>query len=231
MEIKIYQSLRLIFICGFLVSGSVFGQGISYKIQSGVYYSNHGETPFALRANQYGTVPYESQFFTVQGSLQKEYNWMNVRSADSVARYKRKLSFGYGVNLIANTGKVNQVLLPEAYLKVSYRFLEFYAGRRKEIFGIVDSTLSSGSYTWSGNTLPMPKLQLSTIGYVPIGKNKLFSINTGYAHGWFDNRTAIKNSYLHQKWFYVKQQLFCKKWLIGIWNPFVLRLKYATQYH
>jgi hypothetical protein len=72
--------------------------------------------------------------------------------------------------------------------------------------GLVDTTLSSGSYIWSGNALPMPKVQISTPNFVPLGFTGGFlSFKGSYAHGWFENsRTDVKNFYLHQKTFYLR---------------------------
>ena len=71
---------------------------------------------------------------------------------------------------------VDQFLIPVAYIKAKFGAFEIYAGRRKEIFGLVDSTLSSGSYIWSGNALPMPKIQISTPNFVSLPYTKGLSI-------------------------------------------------------
>ncbi|KAF4530856.1 hypothetical protein B566_EDAN018889, partial [Ephemera danica] len=59
--------------------------------------------------------------------------------------------------------------IQEAYAKAKWKAFELYAGRRKEIQGLVDTTLTSGSYIWSGNTLPMPKIDLSIQNYTSLG--------------------------------------------------------------
>jgi hypothetical protein len=76
------------------------------------------------------------------------------------------------------------------------------AGRERQIISIVDTTLSSGSYSWSGNTLPVPMVRLGLSEYLPFGFLKnFFSIKGSFAHGWFWD-TYIQKSYLHQKTFY-----------------------------
>ncbi|CAH0996752.1 hypothetical protein EMA8858_02887 [Emticicia aquatica] len=201
--------IKYIYACCLLLLYTIdsIGQNTNYQLESGLLISNSKTSPFWLRSNQYGIVPVESQFLTIRGGLWKDYKNNYAIPSDTskitIAR-KSKFSYGYGLQMVVNAGKINQILFPEAYFKVRFKAFELYAGRRREIFGIVDSTLSSGSFIWSGNALPMPKLQLSTIGYAPIGKHKVLAVNMGYAHGWFDNSTALKNSYLHQKWFYAK---------------------------
>ena len=138
---------------------------IKYSAEAGTIFSTNGETPFWLRANQYGIVPNQSPIFTLRGSVSSDYK----KAITKEDQYKlSKFDWGYGLNIVGNVGKENQFLIPEAYVKAKYGAFEIYAGRRKEIFGLVDSTLSSGSYIWSGNALPMPKIQISTPNFVPL---------------------------------------------------------------
>lgn len=176
---------------------------IKYTAEAGTIVSTNGETPFWLRANQYGIVPNQSPIFTLRGSVSSDYK----KALTKEDKYKlSKFDWGYGLSIVGNVGKENQFLIPEAYLKAKFGAFEIYAGRRKEIFGLVDSTLSSGSYIWSGNALPMPKIQISTPNFVPLGFTKgLLSFKGNYAHGWFENnRTDVKDFYLHQKSLYFR---------------------------
>ena len=202
--------MRILFIIFLLLSVSnSFAQSneikreIKYTAEVGTIISSNGETPFWLRTNQYGIVPNQSPIFTLRGLVSSDYK----KAITKEDQYKlSKFDWGYGLNIVGNVGKENQFLIPEAYLKAKYGAFEIYAGRRKEIFGLVDSTLSSGSYIWSGNALPMPKIQISTPNFVILGFTKGFlSFKGNYAHGWFENsRTDVKNFYLHQKSLYFK---------------------------
>jgi hypothetical protein len=176
---------------------------IKYTAEVGTIISTNGETPFWLRANQYGTVPLTSPIVSLRGSISSDYK----KAITKEDQYKlSKFDWGYGLNIVGNVGKENQFLIPEAYIKAKYGAFEIYAGRRKEIFGLVDTTLSSGSYIWSGNALPMPKIQISMPNFVPLGFTKGFlSFKGNYAHGWFENsRTDVENFYLHQKSLYFR---------------------------
>lgn len=176
---------------------------INYTAEAGTIISSNGETPFWLRANQYGIVPNQSPIFTLRGSVSSDYK----KAITKEDQYRlSKFDWGYGLDIVGNVGKESQFLIPEAYLKAKYGAFEIYAGRRKEVFGLVDTTLSSGSYIWSGNALPMPKVQISTPTFVPLPFTKGFlSFKGNYAHGWFENsRTDVKNFYLHQKSLYFR---------------------------
>ncbi len=172
-------------------------KNIRYELESGIYTSTSGQNPFLLRSNQYGIIPLESQFLTLRGAAHKEYD-----STKNEQNKQKRFSYGYGLSTVVNVGKVNQIILPEAYLKVRYGAFELYGGRRKEVVGLVDSTLTSGSYIWSGNALPMPKLQISIPNYVSILGHGIISIKGSYAHGWFGSSDSTKNFFLHQKYLY-----------------------------
>jgi Capsule assembly protein Wzi len=152
------------------------------------------QTPFWMRANQYGMVPNKAQTAV-----------LSVGTISDYQKTKKKINWGYGLNVGAFVGMQNKAIIQEAYFKAKWKSLEFYAGRRKEIQGLVDTTLSSGSYIWSGNALPMPKIQISIPEYTSIGGEGLISIKGNYAHGWFDrNRSDAKGVFLHQKSGYVR---------------------------
>jgi hypothetical protein len=194
----------LSFICLFftfnqVVKAQVIFHGLKYDIKTGVIASSKTNTPFFLQANQFGLIPRQSGIFYFSGGISKDY--------DSLLTLKRKLKkfgLGYGANFHTNLGNTNQILLSEAYIKMRYSKMEFYAGRRKEIQGLTDSTLSSGAYVWSGNALPVPKLQVSTPNWVALGIHNRVSFKGGLSHGWFGTQGIIENYYLHQKWLYLK---------------------------
>src|SRR6218665_456840 len=127
-----------------------FGQGIfnkmQYEAQAGVYISSNKVNPFWLHTNQYGIVPLKSGIATFRGAAYKEYD-----STQNAAGKLRKFGYGYGANMAVNVGRENSILLPEAFVKLRYNIFELYGGRKKEVFGLVDTTLTSGSYIWSGN--------------------------------------------------------------------------------
>lgn len=164
-----------------------------YQLETGTYFSTTAITPFWLRSNQYGIVPLQAPVLTFRGSANKEYD-----STKNDRQKLKKFGIGYGFWGVANVGKQSGLFLPEAYLKVRFGAFEIYGGRRREVIGLVDTTLTSGSYIWSGNALPMPKLQISIPNYTSIIGHGLISIKGAFAHGWFDN-DQLSHSYLHQK--------------------------------
>ncbi|GAB3891403.1 capsule assembly Wzi family protein [Larkinella knui] len=172
----------------------------------GGFYAPSKQTPFWLRTNQYGIVPNTLPTATLRAGVRQDYRFYPLTDFTSPRRRDR-FGFGYGFEGVSNWGaKAKQtILIPEAYVKIRTGVFEIMAGRRREIVGLVDSTLSSGSYSWSGNALPLPKIQISLPDYTPIGFTKgLLSFRGSLAHGWFGSQRRVQHYFLHQKSLYAR---------------------------
>ncbi|GAB3890946.1 capsule assembly Wzi family protein [Larkinella knui] len=161
------------------------------------------QTPFWLRTNQSGTVPTASPFGAIRGGITANYLYDITKPVDLIKNNRKLTGWGYGLEVVANGSRKSAFLLPEAYVKGRLWGLELMVGRRREVIGLADSTLGTGPYIWSGNAMPMPKIQISLADYTPIGFTKgILSFRGLYAHGWFGNRGVVTHSYLHQKALY-----------------------------
>ena len=181
-----------------IVCTAVFGQRVSrYRMEAGGMAASD-QTPFWLRANQYGTVPLTTPLLRLNAAFHSDY-----RLADST-RARPLVDWGYGADVVINAGPESQFLLPEAYVKGRLGAFELYAGRRRELVGLVDTLLTTGAYAWSGNALPIPNVQMGLPNFTPIPFTKgVLSIMGVLAHGWFENTDRlVKGSYLHQKYAY-----------------------------
>lgn len=196
---KQYFSIRRFFLFTFsfpLFPLSLFAQKDTTRFfaEAGAVVATGNSTPFWLRANQYGTVP-----------LQNPFGFVKAGGQTTLGTDPRKAQLHLQTELVANLGKNAHLLLPVVAVTFRYRRFEAYAGRRKEFFGLGDTLLTSGSYAWSGNALPLPKVQVGTRGFVPLGFTKeLFAVHAMMAHGWFINADSVKGSYLHQKAVFVR---------------------------
>ena len=149
-------------------------------------------TPFWLQAAQWGIVPRQTPAATLRLGLRRTYAPVDSTSG-------KRLRWTVGIETVANLGRRSQVLLPEAFAGVRYGILELWGGRRRQIIGITDSTLSSGSYTVSGNALPIPQVQISTPDFVPLGfLGRAVALKGHFSHGWF-NVPYIQKAFLHTK--------------------------------
>lgn len=190
----IYSALLLLGSSPVIAQAPAVRTPNSYQLEAGAILSASSKTPFWLRTNQYGSVPYNAPSATLRAGFSSEYDTT-----------RRRFDIGYGADLVAN-GSTNTnfpptqvVLLQQAYIKARYGILEAYAGRRREVFGLVDTLLTSGSYSWSGNALPVPKIQIGIPRFTPIGFTKgWLSVMGTFAHGWLGG-TYVRHSFLHQK--------------------------------
>lgn len=92
----------------------------------------------------------------------------------------------------------------KAYLNLHIYDFKFMAGRYIDPLAKKEDELSSGSFMYSRNATPIPKIAFSTDGFVDIpGTNGILRYNGLFAHGWFENDRYVQNAYLHEKYFYL----------------------------
>jgi Capsule assembly protein Wzi len=187
----------ILLLCFFTANAQI---KIQKEITAGFNLATNTNTPFLIRANQFGTVPYKSGVFFISPKIQKDYDSLYS------TKTKRLRTFDYGFVLEPhiNLGVANQILLPQAYIKARWRAFEFLAGRRKEIVGLVDTTNTMGSFSVSGNALPIPKVEISMQNYTSILGRGLVSIKGNFAHGWFGSSDSVQKFFLHQKSLYLR---------------------------
>lgn len=175
---------------------------LSLNVETLAGYISEDYVPFWLRANQYGSIPETGASLSLIGSLHKEYNSHETGIFD----------WGVGVEGRFNVGHELNFILLEGYGKIRVSIFELKAGRLKEVMGFCDKTLSSGSFSFSGNSLGIPKIELSVPEYFIIpGLGQLFAFKGSFAHGWIGDvemksldevDTVGINTYFHQKSFY-----------------------------
>ncbi|MCE7058868.1 capsule assembly Wzi family protein [Dyadobacter sp. CY343] len=201
---KTFTFLALLIVC--IASAPSFAQkklvsGLEAKAEVGGLVSSNEDTPFWLRTNQFGIIPTESPAVILSAGVRKRYVFF-----DSLNNERRKFDWNASVNPVLTYNKTNsaKVLLPEAYASVRFKNVELYAGRRMELMGLGDSTLTSGFYSGSGNALPIPKIQIGTIGFTPLRFTKNFvAIHAAFSHGWFGTN-YLDGVRLHQKFIYIR---------------------------
>lgn len=199
------SGLRRFVVFGLALLGSsapVFSQlrtPIQGEVELGGLVSSATATPFWLRTNQYGIIPTQAPAGIVQAAVQKAY-----RQPDSTRNRSVDWSFRINPVLTADRQDRLKLTLVEANFGVRFKAVELYAGRRRQVTGLGDTTLTSGFYAVSGNALPMPKLQLATVGYAPLHFTGDFvAINAGLAHGWY-RMASLEGVRLHQKYAYFR---------------------------
>jgi hypothetical protein len=138
------------------------------------YISPH-KMPFWLRANQFGSIPLDNASLSLLGSARKDYDTNKTRIFDWGASFEGRMNIGNDINFI----------LVEGYGKMRLGIFELKAGRCKEVTGLCDTSLSSGSWSFSGNALGVPKVQIAIPDFYSIPWfGRIFAFKGQYAHGW-----------------------------------------------
>ncbi|WAC11907.1 capsule assembly Wzi family protein [Dyadobacter pollutisoli] len=164
------------------------------------YGSTNGHIPFWMQANQFGTVPLLGPLGSARVGL--EHYWALPPTT------KRNVwRVGVGAEAVGNFSENNKkVVFPQLHATLRYKNWELYVGRKKQWVGLADSTIGSGSYAWSGNALPIPKIYLGTTRFVsvPFTKNWI-SFQAFYSDGLFERGRPITSGLkFHQKAFYLR---------------------------
>ncbi|MDF7822095.1 capsule assembly Wzi family protein [Runella sp. MFBS21] len=167
------------------------------------------QTPFWLKANQMSVVPTHSA-----ASLEGYIGYEGILSKKNT-HWK---TFGEA-RVVGNVGNSTKLFIPVVNAGIQFKKLALYVGRKREQFGFSDTTLGTGSYSWSGNALPMPKIQFEITDYIPLKFLKnLFAFKGTYAHGWFGNSQYAYDYYLHQKSLYIRMGR--ENWAVNLYGGF-----------
>ncbi|MCF2518441.1 capsule assembly Wzi family protein [Dyadobacter sp. CY351] len=164
--------------------------------------TSNNQVPFWMRSNQAGSMPLQGPSISFIGDIGRDY---------SKVRKGKLADWGVYLEPRLNIGKGSQLLLIETYAKGRLGIFQLKAGRSRDIMGLVDSTLSSGAFSISGNSLGIPKVELSIPEFwdLPLLKG-VIAVKGNFAHGWLGN-VDVKNvdvnevkTYFHQKSFYAR---------------------------
>lgn len=183
-----------------LNSGNYIGVGIQI---------GNREIPYFQRINQFGVVPpTEGNHVYLDAAVYSP-------SDSNSLKKEKKWTWGYGVEGRVLQGNTSYFFLPVAHVQVRRKQWEIYVGRRKDLIGLIDSTQTIGAYSWSGNALPMPKIQISTADWVHFA-NGWLGFKIGLSHGWFGNQeSTVVGHWLHQKWLYGRVGSPSQKWQLS----------------
>jgi hypothetical protein len=186
-----------------IASEGVFGQENVITSEAGLYggYSTSDNIPLWLRSNQNGDFPGGGISYGILGIFSKDYGKNDPRSFDWSACLEGRI----------NLGQRSDFRLIQGNARAKLSVIELSAGRSRDITGLCDTLLSSGSFSVSGNALGIPKLEISIPEFFILPFfDGLLAIKGDFSHGWL-GKTDLRNleykelfldSYFHQKSLY-----------------------------
>ncbi|HEY1054647.1 MAG TPA: hypothetical protein VGE24_05910, partial [Emticicia sp.] len=100
----------------------------NYEFEVGGYFSLTNKLPFWQASNQYGSIPKELPAFVCRQILRTKKDTLN-----------KFFRLDYGAELVTILGNKPQLIVPEGYISAKIGIFQIYAGRKKEIYGLVDT--------------------------------------------------------------------------------------------
>lgn len=159
------------------------------------FYSNliglDEELPFWLHANRNGVVD------------QTSANVLGYISGNGTHNLNDNFSFKAGANIYTRYSD-HSAFVNTLYAKLTgYNFI-LAAGKFIDPLAKKEDALSTGSFMYSNNAKPIPKIAFYTDGFVGVpGTNGIVRYSGMFAHGWFEDDRYVRDAYLHEKYFYL----------------------------
>ncbi|GAB3226637.1 hypothetical protein [Spirosoma arcticum] len=86
---------------------------LRYQLEVGRYFAQFGQTPFWLRANQYGLVPRQAPLLTLRQTFGMDYHPTPIRPLDSLRAAKPRIDWGWGLQAVLNGGRPTNSCWPK----------------------------------------------------------------------------------------------------------------------
>jgi hypothetical protein len=192
-----------LFLFAFSIAFSIRAQDSTVYYNASVMLSGAtGQTPFWVHANQNGNIPMDGNFAQGNLALYKVYNPNNPRV----------FQWSAGAEVVGSYAKSEKIFISDLYVSGKIGIVEILAGQKKNITGLMDTTLTSGSLSVAGNSRPFPRVQISIANYTPLHfTNNFVSIKMSYSDGTlrgsrinYGSTPYVDHTYFHQKTLYLK---------------------------
>ena len=154
-----------------------------------------GETPFWHYANTYGHLQHGSQA-----------NWLSGVTLEMPYQQFGPVEVASGAELTSRVSDTrNSTHFTQLYGALQYQGWRLRIGRFRHTLGLHMEDLSVGSMIVSRNATPMPKIELTTPGFVNVPlSNERLRIRAYWAEGRLEEDRDISRARVHQKAVYLK---------------------------
>lgn len=159
-----------------------WNDSIRYHGEVAAAFGGGEHNPFWLSANKYGL-----------SSVNKNNAMLRLGAFHDLDKNKR-FSWGAGVDL-AVAANYSRVFIPQqVYAEVKYRCLNAMIGKKEIPDEVVNSDLSSGALTYSGNAEPIPQIRVGIFDYADFwGCNGWFAVKGHIAYGAYADNCWLKD--------------------------------------
>lgn len=189
--------VRIIAVPVFLIFMTLTGfskehpEGIDYlEFSAGMTSISGEEAPLFMWINRNGRIPVDSGTEYLRLRIGKDRGALE------------DLDWIYGIDLTGQTEGNDQLMFTDVYVGIASEKLKIWVGKKNEFIGLVDKEMSVGSEIYSQNAPTIPKIVISTNGYVHVSDK--IALNAYLGHGWLGDERYVKDAFLHQKYLYVR---------------------------
>ncbi len=135
--------------------------------------------PFWLAANRYGIVDPGGTNAITRLSFERPFS------------KPQRWDYAVAVDILGRASENETLYAHQLYAGLRYGPFQLTVGRKEETSGLVDSSLSIGSMTWSGNATPVPKISIAVPEYTSIPGTAGFMAFKGYLAASLPSRVFI----------------------------------------
>ncbi len=184
----------LIFIC--LLPQIVAAQS-TYKsfAEFGTTIHTGDNTPLWQVSNQHGLSSIDNNAYIRGGSTFR---------SDTCKQWKLNAGF----DLAIARGFTSNVVIQQAYADIYYKWMGLSIGSKEINSELLNSQLSSGGLTWSGNARPIPQIKIGFLNYKKLNSWTQFKAEISYGR-WTDNN--YQRDKVGSKYWYTKDVLYHHK--------------------
>lgn len=176
-----------------------FNDSLRWDVQVGATFSGGDHTPFWMVNGQQGF-----------SGIKRNNAWLRAGIFHDLDKEKR-FSWGAGVDLGVAVNFERVFIPQQIYGEVKYRCLNAMLGQKEMRDDIIDSELSSGGMTWSGNSRPIPQLKIGIFDYADFwGTKGWFAVKGYIAYGMYTDNAWLKE-WVSPKDKYTLNTLYCSR--------------------
>ncbi len=128
----------------------------------------------------------------------------------------RPCKWNAGIDMALASGFTSPVILQQAYVDMSYRWIKLSVGSREYTSPLLNARLSSGGLTWSGNARPIPQLCLGT-SYIQLLPQ--LAVKAELSYGWFTDNNYQRKKAGEEHWYTKNIKYHHKSGFLRIGKP------------